>query len=244
MMKKISAIVLALAVSVVLAFGCLAADPTGTVVYNGSELKVNGQMQGFDQLVPGVPKTGSIQLKNDTSNKTVNFYMSTQVVENLINAAQGSKDGAFSIKLTCGDKVLYGYDAASNTATGALVGGKDTEGLKELDKSLQGELLVATLDAGKTADVVLTITPDPLVNDTYQLSEGLIQFQFTANELTPQVENKTERKSGEDTIITQTRYLVEAARTGDTNLIFVAGGVLVLALAVFFLTKKKKKEDQ
>ena len=69
MMKRISAIVLALSVSVVLALGCFAADTTGTATYDGSKLNVEGDMSGFSSMVPGLPQSGSVQLKN-ASDKT------------------------------------------------------------------------------------------------------------------------------------------------------------------------------
>ena len=242
-MKKISAIVLALSVSVVLALGCFAAEPTGTATYDGSKLTVSGDMSGFSGMVPGLPKSGSIQLKN-ASDKTANFYMETEVLKTLINATAGQKDTAYTVSLSCGDTVLYGYDPATG-ATGSLIGGYQSEGLEELNDKLTEPQLVATLAPGETADVNFSITPDARSTDNdYQLSDGMVEFRFLVADVEPIVNTQTVTQSGEDVVVTQTRYVVEAAKTGDTNLIYVAAGVLVLALVVLFVTKKKKKEDQ
>ena len=71
-----------------------------------------------------------------------------------------------------------------------------------------------------------------------------MEFRFQVRDVEPIVEKNTVTESGEDIIVTQTRYVVEAAKTGDTNLIFVAAGLLALALVILVVTKKKKKEDQ
>ena len=242
-MKRISAIVLALSVSVVLALGCFAAETTGTATYDGSKLTVSGDMSGFSGMVPGLPKSGSIQLKNE-SEKTANFYMNTDVVSTLMTTLEGATQTAYTVSLSCGDTVLYGYDPATG-ATGSLVGGMDTQGLEELNGDLEGYLLVATLKPGETTDVKFSITPDARsTTDNYQLSQGLVEFRFQVLDVEPIVETQTVTQSGEDVIITQTRYVVEAAKTGDTNLIYVAAGLLALALVVLVVTKKKKKEDQ
>ena len=161
MMKKISAIVLALAVSVVLAFGCFAADePTGSATYDGETLKVTGSMSGFSDMVPGLPASGSIQLKN-TSKNTANFFMDTDVVQTLVNETWGKKDTGYSVTLSCGDNVIYGYDPATGV-TGSLVGGLGTDGLEELNKVLDGPLLVATLEPGAETRVEFTLVPDEI----------------------------------------------------------------------------------
>ena len=243
MMKRISAIVLALSVSVVLALGCFAADTTGTATYDGSKLNVEGDMSGFSSMVPGLPQSGSVQLKN-ASDKTANFYMNTDVVSTLITNLEGAPQTAYTVSLSCGDTVLYGYDPATG-ATGSLVGGMDTQGLEELNGDLEGYLLVATLKPGETADVNFSITPDARsTTDYYQFSEGLVEFRFQVRDVEPIVKKNTITKEGEDVVVTQTRYVVEAAKTGDTNLIFVAASLLALALVILVVTKKKKKEDQ
>ncbi len=240
--KKIGALMLALALAAALALGCFAAEPTGTVTYDGQNLAVEGDMSGFSGMVPGLPKAGAIQLKN-ISSKRAHFYLEADVLQSLLNATANQKDTAYTVSLSCGDTVLYGYDPATGL-TGSLVGGLGSEGLEELNDSFAEPRLVATLAPGETTELNFSITPDARsTNDQYQAAQGLVEFRFLVSDVegqSPKPETIVEK--GKDQIITQTRYLVQAAKTGDTNLIFVAAGVLVLALLVLFIARKKDKD--
>lgn len=244
MKKKLIAGLLSMALSAVFALGCFAANDK--VVYDGKSLTYSGSnvMSGFSQMIPGKTYTGTITLEN-AGEKTAYFYMDTSVVSTLIGASS-SKDTGYTVSLTCGGSTLYGYDPASGKATGTLVGGDGTTGLEELNKQLEEYPLVATLDPGQTADVVLSITPDATAtNNVYMGSVGEIEFRFQAADV-PEVKTvvTTNTVQGTPDVVTQVRTIVVAARTGDFNAIAVCAVVVVLAAALLvFLTRKKKKGE-
>lgn len=240
MKKKLIASLFSLALSAVFALGCFAA--TDKVVYDGANLTYTGgtEMSGFTQMIPGKTYTGTITLEN-TGEKAAYFYMDTSVVSTLIGASS-EKDTGYTVSLTCGGNTLYGYDPA----TGTLVGGDTTTGLEELNKQLEEYPLVATLEPGQTADVVLSITPDATAtNVSYMGAEGKIEFRFQAADV-PDVKTvvTTEKVQGKPDVVTQVRTIVVSAKTGDFNTIAVCAVVVVLAAIVLLvLTKKKKKEE-
>lgn len=244
MKKKLIASLFSLALSAVFALGCFAA--TDKVVYDGANLTYTGgtEMSGFTQMIPGKTYTGTITLEN-TGEKAACFYMDTSVVSTLIGASS-EKDTGYTVSLTCGGNTLYGYDPATGKATGTLVGGDTTTGLEELNKQLEEYPLVATLEPGQTADVVLSITPDATAtNVSYMGAEGKIEFRFQAADV-PDVKTvvTTEKVQGEPDVVTQVRTIVVSAKTGDFNTIAVCAVVVVLAAIVLLvLTRKKKKEE-
>lgn len=244
MKKKLIASLFSLALGAVFALGCFAANDK--VVYDGKNLTYSGSnvMSGFSQMIPGKTYTGTITLEN-AGEKTAYFYMDTSVVSTLISASS-DKDTGYTVSLTCGGNTLYGYDPATGKATGSLVGGDGTTGLEELNTQLEAYPLVATLDPGKTADVVLSITPDATATgSSYMGAEGKIEFRFQAADV-PEVKTvvTTNTVKGEPNVVTQVRTVVVAAKTGDFNVIAVCAVVVVLAVALLLvLTKKKKKEE-
>ena len=245
MKKKLIASLFSLALSAVFALGCFAANDK--VVYDGKNLTYSGNtvMSGFTQMIPGKTYTGTITLENG-GEKTAYFYMDTSIVKTLISTA-GEKDTGYTVSLTCGGNTLYGYDPATGKATGTLVGGDGTTGLEELNNQLEEYPLVATLEPGQTADVVLSITPDATATDsTYMGAEGgNIELRFQAADV-PDVKTvvTTNTVQGEPSVVTQVRTIVVSAKTGDFNTIAVCAVVVVLAAIVLLvLTKKKKKEE-
>lgn len=244
MKKKLIASLFSLALGAVFALSCFAA--TDKVVYDGTNLTYSGSnvMSGFSQMIPGKTYTGTITLEN-TGDKAAYFYMDTSVVSTLIGASN-EKDTGYTVSLTCGGSTLYGYDPVTGTPTGSLVGGDTTAGLEELNSQLEEYPLVATLDPGATADVVLSITPDATATgNAYMGADGQIEFRFQAADV-PEVKTvvTTNTVQGEPDVVTQVRTIVVAAQTGDFNLIAVCAVVVVLAAAVLLvLTKKKKKEE-
>lgn len=242
MKKRIFGLTLALAAA--LSINCFAAE-NGSVVYNGETLECTGGMDAFGSMLPGVPYTDTITLTN-TSENTANFYMDTNVVNTL--SQDGASGAGYTVSLTCGDSVLYGFDPATGEATGALLGGDGTGELEELNSILgrtNGEnyQMVATLEPGESVDVSLMLQADgtSLDND-YQNAVGSIQFQFIAEELEPVTETVVNQVQLPPEVVTQTRYV----QTGDNSLVWILGGVAVVAIGgfVFLSWKKKKKEKE
>ena len=230
MKKKLIASLFSLALSAVFALGCFAAD-ADKVVYDGTNLTYSGstQMSGFTQMIPGKTYTGTITLEN-TGDKAAYFYMDTSVVSTLIGASN-AKDTGYTVSLTCGGNTLYGYDPATGKATGTLVGGDTTTGLEELNKQLEEYPLVATLDPGQTADVVLSITPDATAtNVSYMGAEGKIEFRFQAADV-PDVKTvvTTEKVQGAPDEATRARTIAVSARAGGGDSIAACGRAGALA---------------
>lgn len=250
MTKRIFTLALALALAVALAAGCLAADD-GTVNYKGGDqLDCNGGMDGFENMLPGVEYSDTITLTN-SSNKAANFYMNTDVLQTLAPQTRaGGVQTGYTVALTCGGNVLYGYNPAQDAApTGALLGGSGTQGLEELNQALQagqGQYqLVATLQPGESTQVRLAIQADGTATGNYfQGSNGQIRFQFQASEITPQTRTEVRTEKREAKVVTQVRYLVQAVQTGDSSLVALCGGVMVLALLLFALLGKKKDKQE
>ena len=229
------------AVSLILSLLLAAAAPatgfaaeSGEVAYTGDALVCTGQMSGFSSILPGVEASDTLLLENK-SGTTANFYMKTDVLNTLEKA--GAAGAGYTVRLTCKSgettSVLYGYDPATGETTGALVGGRDSQELKELNSQLEGYRLVATLEAGEQAEVTLSLLPDAAsLGNPYQASEGLIQFTFQAAEVTPQTETVVNRVPGK-TIF-----------TGDYAPIFLLAAAAFIALPLLIILKKKHREEE
>ena len=228
MAKRIFSMVLALAMTLVMGITAGAVEPSDTVEYDGASISyVNGGvMTGFDNMLPGVPYEGAIQLKN-TGSKEANFYMDTEIVSTLLGV-DNVKDTSYRVSLTVGDNVLVGYDAETDTVTGEIVGGEGTTGLEELNKTLPEYPLVATLKPGETVDVVLSIQPDAEQTDNAYISSlGRVEFRFRVSDVPGQG-----GQGGDD------------VQTGDDYIVFICGAVIVVGLILFFVLGRRKKEQK
>lgn len=252
MTKRLFALVLVLSLALVAALGCYA-DSSVSVTYDGStELKVSSSdLTGFEYMMPGVESSGSFDLVNN-SNASVNFYMSTEVLQTLLNEESGSKDTGYRVTMLVNDQVIFGNTADQTTRadeeTGTLVGGQGTDELKVLNQDdVLGTdyVLVATLDPHSSAVLEVRIKPDATGTDfTYMDAMGGISFEFRAEEVTPINRTETVYEKGKDIIVTQTRYWLNGVQTGDPVAFAPLVGVLVLAVLVFILAAKKKKKKE
>ena len=221
MAKRTFSIVLALAAVFSMSVVCAAAEPSTVVEYDGSSISYtnDGKMTGFENMLPGVPYEGTIQLKN-VGKKDANFYMDTEVVSTLLGV-DNVKDTSYVVSLSVGDNVLVGYDAESDTVTGTMVGGKGTTGLEELNKTLPEYPLVATLKPGETADVVLKIQPDAEETDnSYISSLGRVEFRFKVSDVS------------------------DGVQTGDDYILYICAAVIAVALILFFVLGRRRKEQR
>lgn len=221
MVKRIFSLMLALAAVFSMTMVCSAAEPSTVVEYDGSNITYtnDGKMTGFENMLPGVPYEGTIQLKN-VGTKDANFYMDTEVISTLLGI-DNVKDTSYVVSLSVGDNVLVGYDAASDTVTGTVVGGEGTTGLEELNKTLPEYPLVATLKPGETADVVLKIQPDAEQTDNAYISSlGRVEFRFKVSDVPD-----------------------EGVVTGDDYIMYIAIAVIAVGLILFFVLGRRKKEQ-
>ena len=201
----------------------------------------------FEEVLPGETRSQVITLQNDNA-QTVDFYMSTAVVQSLEEANKAS-GAAYEIKLTAGESVLYdstlgGYDASIQG---------NTEGLAEMNGSLEEDVFVATLEEGQAADVTLTIFFDGEAMDNTSASDysnalGALDFNFKAGYEEPNNEQIVEKivvRKGETIYEKEIVEIVDeitplAVKTGDNTLVWVAVAVLLLGVLLFMLTGKKK----
>lgn len=246
MKKNLCTTLVALVVSVIMGLSCFAADSINKVVYDGTSLTYEGtnQMSGFSNMLPGKTYKGSIQLENKGTN-AANFYMDTSVVQTLIGASN-TKDTGYTVTLTCGNTVLYGYNPVTAKATGSLIGGDGSQGLEELNKQLEEYPLVATLNPGESTTVTLSVQPDATATgNSYMSADGSIEFRFQASDV-PQVRTvvKTQTVQEKPNVVTQVRTVVQAAQTDDVNTIFVCAIVAAVALVLFLVLSSKKQENE
>lgn len=265
MMKRVCALILVLALACSAAMVGSAADETGLVEYNGSTLNVTGTtMGGFDEMIPGIPSEGTIELYN-SGNKLTQFYMSTEVVDNLLE----QETSGYVVRMWVEDKdgnVLT--TILGDESTGEQVGGSISDsqsnanaGLEDLENVLAGGgattfaddstagadnyLLVATLSNSERAYVKMSITPDGSATvNNYMNANTAIEFDFYVQEIDPITRTETKVVKGEDVVVTQTRYWLNGVQTGDPVAIAPLVAVLALAVLVFLIAAKKKKKKE
>lgn len=245
MKKKICSALLALALSGLMALSCFAAEEN-KVVYDGKTIISEGSnaMSGFSDMLPGKTYQGEIVLEN-ASEKNANFYMDTSVIKTLISASN-EKDTGYTVSLTCGDTVLYGYDPISGVAKGSLIGGDGTLGLEELNKQLEEYPLAATLKPGERTVVKLSIQPDATAtSSSYMGANGSIEFRFQAKDVpaVKTVEKVEVVDKGAPSVVTKVNTIVQSAKTGDIAVIPMCFIVVSGAAAAFAALSKKKKGE-
>lgn len=260
MTRRILALVLVLALACAMAVTGYA-DGETTVTYTGSALEFTGgagetPTMVMDDMLPGVTSVGEMTLING-SGALARFYMSTEVTQTL----EGTQNSGYVVKMWVegpdGTTVLFGNDGVGDD--GVQVGGNsgDNTGNKELlemndmlakagnEGAPQDYLLVANLDKGESAVLKLSITPNgTATTNEYGAKVGNINFKFMAE--TVDIKSKTEVNTvkGEDVVVTQTRYWLNGVQTGDPMSIAPLVGVVVVALLVFIVAAKKRKERE
>lgn len=148
-------------------------DGSTTLQYN-VDTKEFGKV--FENMVPSQKRTLNIHLKND-SDKEVNFYMTTKVLEAFEDAKTASQ-GTYhvSLSLTQDGKETYIYGQQD----GALVGANEN-GLYDLNGSLNEKYMIAKVASQKEATISLTVELDGMtLRNNYQGLPGMFQFDFTA----------------------------------------------------------------
>lgn len=244
MKKRISSLVLVLALAASFCVSAFAADASSTISYTGSELQVTNGDVNFADMLPGTSRSQEIILVNN-SEKTADFYMDLQVLQALEDGgAQGALyDFALSITTDEGTNYVYGTDANGNT-----VGGEGSAGMYELNSDLdtltassEGSWMnVARLEPGKSATVNFSLSLDgtATAND-YQDQLGQFGFQFRCSD----TENTviTEERV-ENTVVTVINTVVRQVQTGDNAPIILLVTVMAVGvlLLVFLVVRRKK----
>ncbi|MCI6959258.1 MAG: hypothetical protein MR743_05300 [Oscillospiraceae bacterium] len=268
MTKRILALALVLALACATAVTGFAADET-TVTYTGTALEITGgtgagdtPIMVMDQMLPGVISTGEMTLINE-SGALARIYMSTEVTKTL----EGTYNSGYTVKMWVegpdGTTALFGNDGTTSSDGVQVGGGSGNAANEELlamndmlraadggvttqaDDVPENYLLVANLANGESAVLKLSITPNgTATTNAYEAKDGNINFKFMAENV--DIQNRTEVKTAKaaDVVITQTRYWLNGVQTGDPVAIAPLAGVTALALVVFIVTSKKKKERE
>lgn len=195
----------------------------------------------FEGVAPGETRSQTIIIQNNNE-KTIDFYMRTEVLEALESSRTTAKGAGYDIKLTAGDVTLYdsvlgGYTAANEEAA-------STVGLKGMNRALKDYILIATLKSGESADVVLNITFDGEAMDNiaaidYSRTTGQIAFDFKAGYEDPTgitTEYKIVTEKGEDRYITN----LAVVQTGDEAMLVTGAAVLMAGVVLVVIGRRKR----
>lgn len=186
MKKKIISIAFALVLLLGMTGVVSAADSSINYLGNNkfeTNFTTDGFLNTFANLVPGDQKEESIVLSNN-SDKTIDYYMSTEVAKAFEDIEGIAGGAAYAVKLSVvkdgTEKVIYG-----NGEDAAVIGGNES-GLNVLDSSLSDNLMVATLKKGESATVKLSIALEgegmgsaynAAIND-FEKVAGELDFEF------------------------------------------------------------------
>ena len=196
-----------------------------TVTFNGGSELVYGDDpaeelgDAFHDMLPGEVRSQEIRFAN-TSGKTVDFYMKTEVLKTL---EAGQADGAYyEVSLVTeqdGKKnVLFGND----DGTPERIGGAGSQGLGKLNEELGTWLKTAELEPGNEAVLTFTVGLDgESTGNGYMDREAVFQYGFRAEYTEP------ETKETEKPPVKQ--VTARSVFTGDTANGAVWGIVLILA---------------
>lgn len=171
----------------------------------------------FKNIMPGETRQQNITLKND-DHRELRFYLSADVLNSLDTDTSGLS--IYNISITNNGEVFY--DGTLDDLA-ALSAGR-----------MSDDTLLATLQKGEETKVTMVLEVDgDSMDNTYQNRDGLIQFNFSVEEL-----------DDESTIVEVVRTVYQGVRTGDSTIIAPIIGLLVISgLTVIFLVKRKKDKE-
>lgn len=171
----------------------------------------------FKNIMPGETRQQNITLKND-DHRELRFYLSADVLNSLDTDTSGLS--IYNISITNNGEVFY--DGTLDDLA-ALSAGR-----------MSDDTLLATLQKGEETKVTMVLEVDgDSMDNTYQNRDGLIQFNFSVEEL-----------DDESTIVEVVRTVYQGVRTGDATIIAPIIGLLVISgLTVIFLVKRKKDKE-
>lgn len=193
------------------------ADGSWFVSYNGTALTdnfVTGYItDAIGNLQSGDDTTIAIELRNDTANEKVTYYMRNRVLETLEETRRNIQGGAYSYYLT--------YTAPGGAVTELFssdrVGGLNTDGLSSATNSLKDYFVLGEIPAGGRGCVTLKVVMEgeSTVN-SYQSTFAKLDMQFAV-------------EKGD------TPYI---PRTGEQSTILLWSALMLLCLVVVIVTMK------
>ena len=226
----------------------LAADAEPTVTFDGKQIvysndNVTDFGDAFDNMLPSETRTQEIILKN-ADQRTVDFYMSAQVLKSLQEIGADHAFYHVSLDLVQNGTSTRIYGDGKELAT---VGGSNNgaRGLKELDDTLDAYYLLAVLKAGETAKLQLTVELDGESGDNvYMARDGKIQFDFRVQYDDPKApEVITVKGDPVVHVVKKVQTIYRGVKTGDQAPIAVFLGALALSaiLVLLVIIRRKKK---
>ena len=204
--------------------------------FSGSEMS-----EKASNIQPGDDITFTIDVKNEKSGSTVNYYLKNDIIKSFeTSAANGG---------------LYTYELSYVTSTGeskvfysnAAVGGTGSEGLMVADASLDEYFLIDTIAAGKGGKLTLKVALDgETQGNAYQDTMAQLQLNFQVEEVT---QNSTTTVVTTTTPKRQTIYTTTPVKTGDLTttlpfiITFAAAGIVVLILAIVLVKRRRSEKS-
>lgn len=193
---------------------------TSHVAWNVSFNKDNQMVSNYDdasiqkaiaEMQPGDTLNLTVTIANENSDPT-NWYMTSQVLKTLEDTSKAS-NGAYSYSLRYNDTTLYSSE---------LVGGDNSQGLKEVSGATGTWFFLSTLDSGQTGTVQIEMQLDGKTQgNAYMNTLGTLALDFAV-----ELDGTTTATTG-------------LAKTGDFTfeLVFALAGIAALLLA--FLSYRK-----
>lgn len=198
---------------------------------------------------PGETVERTVTLKND-NNKTVDFYLGTEVLTALEEINQNAKGAGYDLSIKVGDKTLYDSTLGGYSEEGVA----NSLGLKDVNEIIKGNVPVATLAKGKTETVTIKVSLDgegmDNVSDTVNYADAIatLQYEFKAGYDDPTgifkekkiVEQKEEKK----TVTIYKERVPLSPKTGGNVIPFA--GILLLAVGTLLIVlgSRRVKKDE
>ena len=228
-MKRTMTTVLLVLLMMVVPASVFAAD-AGSVTFDGEKLTTEFKTIDVSDLQPGDSQTYTIQIKNDGDLES-DWWISNEVIQSLEDSTEAS-GGAYTYILQYNGTDIYNNDT---------VGGDDTtggQGLHKATNAMEEFFFLATLAAGDSGEVTLTVALDgESQGNAYQDAAGEIELIFAVEPREPGEETPPEPPTP-----------TPAPKTGDDSnmlpyyIVAIGAGALLLLLALGRM-KKSRKED-
>lgn len=226
---------------------------TITYAESNSTIKIDDQgnlvtedisLEAFLGMAPGEEKIEDFVISNE-SNDIWDYYILQETIEKL-ESTNNASGGAYVFDLRVGDtfesstsllaKEVGGYDADGNASDKGL---DDLNELSDNELEADGYTYLTQLGAGDTTHMYIYLKLEGEGNDNtngqeYTNAVGQLQLSFKAN---------SPHHKGQPSIIERVtiRYkkIIKYVKTGDNNLIFLYGGLLVVAIGMICFASRK-----
>lgn len=251
--------------------GTMAVHAENDVVTYTAEGKISGGLSVAEAentvsgMQPGDTASFELSLKNENEN-AANWYMKNQILKGMEDTGTAS-GGAYSYRL-----VYEGPDGKSRTIYDSeLVGGDDTDGLRDLGTALQDYFYLGRTAPGEGGRILLYIGLDgESQGNSYQTKLVSLSMSFAVEPETPVPgrpgTNRVVRRTVENNEVVYvyddgepvplanideiTVTTTDLVKTGDETAFFpyvlaaCISGSLLMLYGILFLGRKREKEEE